>query len=103
MTWFNPDIWKAVAAYTYLTICLFDFVIAPVISNVRYPSQNERIKMVAAIPIESRGQSAQFYADFIMEHAPGREPLTLRSGGMFHLAFGAILTGAAIAGRSTHA
>ena len=65
--------WYQIALITYLAICLFDFIGCPLL--LFYKSlftENEMIR-------------AQLTTEWI--------PFTLRSGGLFHLSFGAILTG----------
>lgn len=63
--WFKRD-WRVVAAAVYLVINLFDFIIFPILSMV------------------------------LPHYIPGLayhpwEPMTTMNGGLFHLAFGAIL------------
>lgn len=59
--------WRAYAAWVYMIICIYDFLIAPI--------------------------SCQIYMAF--NHIPPNQffwnPLTLQGGGLFHLAYGAIL------------
>lgn len=57
--------WKPLAAYTYIAICLFDFILAPILTAF----------MSAYLHIP--------YVPWL--------PLTLQGGAMFHLSFGAIL------------
>ena len=58
--------WRPYMAWTYLFICLFDFVIAPVLwSNL--------------------------LASVIAHTGTQWDPITLRGGGLFHLSMGAIL------------
>jgi hypothetical protein len=62
--WFKAY-WRPAAAYMYLFINLFDFVIAPVITQV--------------LPIAFGAA----YVPWV--------PLTLTNGGLFHVAFGGII------------
>ena len=59
--------WKTAVAWTYIVICLFDFVIASI--------------LVMLLSYHSKG--AIPYAQWT--------PLTLQGGGLFHVAIGAIL------------
>jgi hypothetical protein len=86
--------WKSLAGLTYLLICVFDFIVVPSwigVTRQEILSDLEMAKLVAldvSIQMELvRGMSYQ------------HEPFTLKGGGLFHLAFGALLTGSAIAGR----
>jgi hypothetical protein len=63
--WMNQR-WRASAAWVYLVICLFDFIIAPMLWS--------------ALQLTSKGQVSLMW-----------QPLTLQGGGLFHMAFGAIV------------
>jgi hypothetical protein len=84
--------WKAFSGGVYLFICVFDFVVVPIwFGLVRDP-----------LPIEKLLQfEPQVQIQVIQAHTYQHEPFTLKGAGMFHLAFGALLTGSAIAGRKT--
>ena len=58
--------WRPVAGWTYLIICMFDFVVAPI--------------LWAVIPHFFPGSITQPW-----------KPLTLENGGLMHISFGAIL------------
>lgn len=62
--------WRPTAAYLYLLICLFDFVLAPIY-----------IHHTTILLTETQQH------DFTKEW----KPLTLEGGGLFHLSFGAII------------
>jgi hypothetical protein len=62
--WFNKY-WRALSAYTYIVICVTDFIVFPVLWNI-----------------------AQIYTKGALTVW---QPMTLSGGGLFHLAFGAIL------------
>lgn len=87
--------WRPAAAYIYLFICLFDFVVAPV--WVGYYNRNSDIKLLTEIrefeSVEARTKALEQLK--LGEHS--WEPLTLVAGGTFHMAFGAILGVAAYA------
>lgn len=62
--WLNRK-WRPLMAYTYMAICIFDFILGPILN----------------------------YAFFAKLHATFNawKPLTLSEGGLFHMAMGAIL------------
>ena len=63
-TWVDTK-WRPVAAWTYLLICIFDFVVSPIIFSWFQFATNQVI--------------AQWM------------PLTLQGSGLFHISFGAIV------------
>jgi hypothetical protein len=65
-SWLKKD-WKIIAGIVYLTINIFDFILFPIMFAVLIPALNPGVA-----PIEWR-------------------PLTTSNGGLFHMAFGAIL------------
>ena len=71
-TWFR-NVWRPAMAWTYMAICIFDFIVAPV--------------AIATL--------ITFYKSTL----PAWTPLTLQGGGLIHVAFGAIL-GVAAWGRT---
>jgi len=78
--------WKTILALVYAGICLFDFVIVPAWIGITRP------------PIEVlAGLDAETLKIIYNQH----DPFTLKGGGLFHLAFGALLTGSAITKHST--
>ena len=78
--------WKTILALVYAGICLFDFVIVPAWIGITRP------------PIEVlAGLDAETLQIIYNQH----DPFTLQGGGLFHLAFGALLTGSAITKHST--
>jgi hypothetical protein len=87
--------WKAMLATVYALICVFDFLVVPswrgitdlfdedIYNSVEKLSQLEPSIQVAIIEAET------------YQH----EPFTLKGGGLFHLSFGALLTGSAVVGK----
>ena len=81
--------WKVVLALVYAIICIFDFIIVPVwISTTR-----EELDMTILSNSEVDHNIQMQLINLVW--AP-YEPLTLKGAGMFHLAFGALLTGSAL-------
>lgn len=64
-TWFNRK-WRPAMAWSYMIICLFDFIIAPILWSL----------FMAA----NKGNVTEAWS-----------PLTLQGAGLFHLSMGAIL------------
>lgn len=86
------DNWRHIAAYTYLMICIFDFMGMPIFYEIANPrtSTSELVAIVKPIEPASQVQALQ-----ILHEERSWEPLTLSEGGLFHMAFGAILGAAA--------
>jgi hypothetical protein len=82
--------WKAFSGGVYLAICVFDFIVVPVWIGLNRP----QLPVEQLLKLESAVQMKVIDA-YTYQH----EPFTLKGAGMFHLAFGALLTGSAIAGR----
>ena len=82
--------WKAFSGGVYLTICVFDFIVVPVWIGLNRPQLpiEQVMKLEPAVQIK-----------VIEAYTYQHEPFTLKGAGMFHLAFGALLTGSALAGR----
>jgi hypothetical protein len=84
--------WKAFSGGVYLVICVFDFIVVPVWIGLNRPELpvEQLLKLEPAVQMK-----------VIDAYTYQHEPFTLKGAGMFHLAFGALLTGSAIAGRKT--
>lgn len=80
--------WRHVAAYVYLFICLFDFVLMPIFYEVNRPPM-ERGQIVAMV--QKLEPQNQVTAMQIISSEQKWEPLTMKEGAFFHIAFGAIL------------
>lgn len=78
------DEWRTYAAIVYLVICVFDFIVVPVWIGVH----NEKLTTLIA-DIKDLTPAVQ---TIILNHRLDQwQPLTLNAGGLFHMAFGAIL------------
>lgn len=87
--------WKTIAALTYITICILDFIIMPgyIIS---YALDYKEYILEMFEVFKDRPEIFKYLIRF----QPGDwMPFTLRGAGLFHISFGAILTGAVINGR----
>jgi len=85
--------WHSIAAYVYLTICVYDFILVPVwmglVRAFLVPFDADML-----IPFETSVQLRLLEA-YTFQH----EPFTLKGGGLFHLSFGALLTGSTMFNR----
>ena len=80
------DHWRHYAAYVYLVICIFDFMIMPSVFEINRITPNGVIDLT--MKYENGDRSKVFE---ILMRERSWAPLTLVGGGLFHLAFGAIL------------
>ena len=78
--------WRPAAAWIYLSICVFDFVIMPV-WHLRSQGNLDR---VWELSMRLRPED-QLQAVVQLTRRTSWEPLTLSESGMFHIAFGALL------------
>lgn len=87
--------WKPLAATVYLAICIFDFIVVPMWIGVSRSVENEM-----AMLQQMQGMDVQVQIQMIATYKQHYrwEPNTLKWGGIFHFAFGAILTGVALTG-----
>lgn len=90
--WYQ-QVWLPFAAGTYIVICIFDFMVMP----IYVAAHNSRIE--ARVFNELQGKDVATFATTLSQTAQATKqwnPLTLLGAGMFHLAFGALLTGGAV-------
>ena len=87
-------------ATVYAIICIFDFIVVPVWIGLNRPSNkiiDERLHQIHMHEMDS-SIAREMVKPLTYQH----EPFTLKGGGLFHLSFGALLTGSAVArGRKT--
>jgi hypothetical protein len=86
--------WKSMMAIVYAIICLFDFIIIP---GWLGATRRELDTSIA----EFTNLDVQVQLELIKSVWRQHEPLTLQGGGLFHLAFGALLTGSAVIGNKS--
>lgn len=85
--------WKPILAIVYALICLFDFILIPIgLNMMRKEVVHEHIMNVVS------GLDPATQAEFIKAVYRNYVPLTTQGNGVFHMAFGALLTGSAISG-----
>lgn len=87
--------WKSIAAYVYLLICVFDFLIMPAyISHLNNKFIQETL---AQVEPDTRSYILEIIDRVKIDKW---NPVTLQSGYVFHISFGLILGGAAFTSRS---
>ena len=85
--------WRSIACFAYIIICLFDFVIMPIVVQIDYEDTKLRIEKLIVAEQKDRAFVVE-----VMDRAKlvPWTPLTLVGGGLFHLSFGSLLTGATV-------
>jgi hypothetical protein len=84
--------WKSLLALVYALICVFDFIVIPAWIGATRVQLDTSVFAQSDVDHDIQMQLIE------LAWAP-YEPLTLKGAGMFHLAFGALLTGSALARR----
>ena len=93
--WLTADEgWKAMLATIYALICIFDFVVVPIWIGLNRPS-NEIIEQ-RLHQIHEHKMPPELSKQMIKPLNYQHDPYTLKGGGLFHLSFGALLTGSAL-------
>jgi len=82
--------WRWTALILYLLICFYDFLFVPVWYGLNRPDISEF--MIIINSTEETIVQMELMKKLTAQH----NPFTLMNGGLFHLAFGAILTGSAV-------
>jgi len=87
------DYWRWTALITYLVICIYDFMVVPVWYGVSRAMLLDVDSYMANLQlIDDPMVQMEYMKKLVSQH----EPFTLKGGGLFHLAFGALLTGSTI-------
>mgnify|MGYP001258280987 FL=1 len=81
---------QSIALGVYLFICLFDFVIVPVWYRVN------SAEIASFIDTMNTMKDTQLQMELMRKMTEHHNPYTLMGGGLFHLSFGAILTGSVL-------
>jgi len=87
--------WKLACAIVYLIICIFDFLIMPAYV-MTYSKEMDYSQLYAQVASMENPQAQVALIGKIDYKLQTWDPITLQGAGMFHLAFGAILTGVAM-------
>ena len=82
--------WRWAALSIYLLICFYDFMFVPIWYGLNRPDITQFMDII-------NSTEHVLVQMELMQKLTGRHsPFTLMGGGLFHLAFGAILTGSAV-------
>ena len=81
--------WRWTALSVYLVICLYDFMVVPIWYGLNRPD------LATFIEILNTVGDPLIQLEMMKKLTGQHSPFTLMGGGLFHLAFGAILTGSA--------
>jgi len=87
------DYWRWTALITYLVICIYDFMVVPVwygLSRAMLLDVDSYITNLQLI------DDPMVQMEYMKKLTSQHEPFTLKGGGLFHLAFGALLTGSTL-------
>ncbi len=88
------DKWRLAALVVYLVICVYDFMVVPIYYGIARMGLDLADYMSHLQAIEDPLVQMEYLKKLVSQH----EPFTLKGGGLFHLSFGAILTGSALGG-----
>ena len=82
--------WRWCALSLYLLICFYDFLFVPVWYGLNRPDISQFMDIINAT------EDTLVQMELMKKLTGQHSPFTLMGGGLFHLAFGAILTGSAV-------
>jgi len=82
-------IWRNIVVTVYLIICIYDFMVVPIYYGVARMGLDLTDYMSHLQEIEDPLVQMEYLKKLVSQH----EPFTLKGGGLFHLSFGAIITG----------
>jgi len=81
--------WRWSALILYLAICFYDFMFVPIWYGLNRPELAQFIDILNTV------EDPLIQLELMKKLTGQHNPFTLMGGGLFHLAFGAILTGSA--------
>ena len=82
--------WRWAALSVYLLICFYDFLFVPVWYGLNRPNIEQFMEIINST------EHVLVQMELMQKLTGQHTPFTLMGGGLFHLAFGAILTGSAV-------
>ena len=82
--------WRWAALSVYLLICFYDFLFVPVWYGLNRPDIAQFMEIINST------EHVLVQMELMQKLTGQHSPFTLMGGGLFHLAFGAILTGSAV-------
>ena len=86
--------WRWTALIIYLLICFYDFMFVPIWYGLNRPDISLFMEIINST------EEPMVQMELMKKLTGQHKPFTLMGGGLFHLAFGAILTGSAFASKS---
>ena len=89
--------WKSFLAFIYALICVFDFIVVLIWIGLNRPSNQSIDQRLHQIHMHEMGN--EIAREMVKPLTYQHEPFTLKGGGLFHLSFGALLTGSALSKR----
>ena len=82
-------IWRNIVVTVYLIICIYDFMFVPIYYGIARMGLDLADYMSHLHEIEDPIVQLEYLKKLVSQH----DPFTLKGGGLFHLSFGAIITG----------
>ena len=82
--------WRWAALSVYLLICFYDLLFVPVWYGLNRPNIEQFMVIINST------EHVLVQMELMQKLTGQHSPFTLMGGGLFHLAFGAILTGSAV-------
>jgi hypothetical protein len=82
--------WRWAALSIYLLICFYDFMFVPIWYGLNRPDITQFMEIIEST------EHVLVQMELMQKLTGQHSPFTLMGGGLFHLAFGAILTGSAV-------
>ena len=82
--------WRWSALILYLAICFYDFMFVPIWYGLNRPDITQFMEIIEST------EHVLVQMELMQKLTGQHSPFTLMGGGLFHLAFGAILTGSAV-------
>ena len=86
--------WRWAALILYLLICFYDFMFVPIWYGLTRPDVTSLLMLIKDT------DEVLIQLELMSMITSQHSPFTLMGGGLFHLAFGAILTGSAVGMKS---
>ena len=82
--------WRWAALRLYLLVCFYDFMFVPIWYGINRPDISQFMEIINST------KEPMVQMELMKKLTGQHNPFTLMGGGLFHLAFGAILTGSAV-------
>jgi hypothetical protein len=85
--------WIPATAFVYTAVCLCDFIIFPIYVGILKENTIILLESISHLPPLTQ-------LEIIRLDRVSWDPLTLKGGGLFHLAYGALLTSGGLKGKA---